>query len=129
VAGLFDGGGNGLHVLAAHAPQFHLVPREGGGSHEGAGLDAVRDHGVLHAFQFLDTLDDDAAGARTGDLRAHGVEEIREVQHFRLGGGGFDHGFTFGEAGGHHHVVRAEHGGTVGAAQVDLRAAQAILGG
>ena len=116
-------------MLAADAAEGDSVARERGGGHEGAGFDAVRNDGVLDAAKCFHTFDDDAAGARAGDFRAHRVEEIREVEDFRLGGGGLDDGDALGQSCGHHHVVGAEHGRAVGAAEVDFRAAQAVGGG
>ena len=55
------------------------------GDEERAGLDAVRDDVVLGAVQFLHAFDDDAARAGAFDLRAHLVEEIREIDDLRFG--------------------------------------------
>ena len=129
VTGCFDGGGDGLEVFAIDAAEGDALTGEGGGGHEGAGFDTVRDDGVLDAMKFLYPLDDDAAGASTGDFRTHGVEEIREIEDFRLGGGGLDDGDAFGEGGGHHDIVGAEDGGAVGATEVDFRSAEAVLSG
>ena len=126
MARLLDGGGDRLEVLAADAAEFHLVARERGGSHESAGLDAVRNHGVLDAAKLLDALDDDPAGARAGDFRPHGIEEIRQIHHFGFRRGRFDDRHAFSQSGRHHHVVGAEHGRAVSAGHVDLRAAQTV---
>ena len=77
---------------------------------------------MLRAVQFLHAFDDDAPGAGAFDFRAHLVEEIGEVDDLGFGGGAFDDGDAFGEHGGHHDVVGAEHGGAELAAQVDHRA-------
>ncbi len=90
----------------------------------GAGLDAIRDHAVFRAVQFLHAFDDDAPRAGALDLRAHLVEEIREIHDLRLGGGAVDDGRALGEHRGHHHVVRTEDGGALFAAEVHLRATE-----
>jgi hypothetical protein len=129
VAGLFDRHGDGLEVIAADAAEDHVIPRHGGGRHEGAGLDAIRNHGVLDPVQLADSLDDNPAGAGPADFRPHRVEEIRKVQHLRFGGGGLDHGHSLGKRGRHHDIVGAKHRRSMGAAQVDLRAAKTLLRG
>ena len=91
------------------------------GDQECAGFDPIGNDVVLRAVQFLHAFDDDAPRARAFDLRAHLVEEIREIHDLRFGGGAFDHGHAFGEHGGHHHVVGAEHGRAEFAAQIDRR--------
>jgi len=65
---------------------------------------------VLRAVQFRDAFDDDPAGARAFDFGAHGVEEIREIDDLRLGGGAFDDGGALGEDGGHHDIVGSQDG-------------------
>ena len=66
---------------------------------------------MLGAVQFLYAFDDQTPRARAFDLRAHLVEEIREVDDFRFGRRALDHGDAFREDRGHHDVVRAENGG------------------
>ena len=79
-------------------------------------------------MKFLHALDDNAPGAGTLDVSPHGVEEIRQVEHFGFGGGGLNDRLAIGQSGGHHHVVGAQHSGTMGATQIDGRTAQPILG-
>ena len=86
------------------------LPAMARGDEEGAGFDAVGDDLVLRAVQFLHAFDDDAPRAGAFDLRAHRVEEIREIHDFRFGGGAVDDGDAVGEHGGHHDIVGAEHG-------------------
>ena len=57
--------------------------------------------------QLLDALDDDLVGARALDLRAHGDEEVREVDDLRLARGVLDDGFAVGERRRHHEIFRA----------------------
>ena len=110
----------------ADAAQGHAFAGQGGGGHEGAGFDAVRDDVVDAALELLDAFDGDDRGAGALDFGAHRVEEIGEVHDFRFAGGGGDGGDAFGEGGGHHHVVGTEHGGTERAAEVDGGAFQAV---
>ena len=74
---------------------------------------------MLRAVQFLHAFDDDAPRARAFDLRAHLDEEIREIHDLGFRRRAVDDGGAFREHRGHHHVVRAEHGGALLAAQVD----------
>jgi hypothetical protein len=60
VAQLVD---HGVEVVGAGMAQEDLAARCGHGAQEGAGLDAIRHHGMLAAVQFLDALDADMAGA------------------------------------------------------------------
>jgi hypothetical protein len=61
------------------------VPADGrGGRHVGAGLDLVGDDGIGAAAQLAHAADLDDVGARAGDLRAHGVEEVGEVDDMGL---------------------------------------------
>ncbi|MNS07751.1 hypothetical protein D3C72_392020 [compost metagenome] len=61
-------------------------------------------------MQTLDPVDGQGVGTRTLDLGAQGVEEVREIDHFRLAGGVLDHGATVGQGGGHHQVLGAGDG-------------------
>ena len=124
VAGADEGVGDGGEVRGIDALEGDLLARDGGGDHEGAGLDAVGDDFVLGAVEFLHAFDDDAPGACALDLRAHLDQEIGEIDDLGLGGGAVDDGDAFGEDGGHHDVVGAEHGGAEFAAEVDGAAAQ-----
>ncbi len=77
---------------------------------EGPGLDAIRLHAVAATVQTLDAVDGQGVGARALDLGAQGVEEVGQVDHFRLARGVFDHGATVGQGGGHHQVLGAGDG-------------------
>ena len=74
-----------------------------------AGFDPVRQNTVTGPVETLYTLD--GQGVRTGpfDLRAHGVEAIGQIRHFRLMGRIFDHRFPVRQGGGHHQVLRTGH--------------------
>ena len=64
--------------------------------------------------------------ARPGafDLRAHLVQEIREIDDLGFARGSFDHGCAVSQHRRHHYVVGAENSRTEFAAHVDLCPAQ-----
>ena len=115
-------------MLGHHTPESDALSQHGPGHEEGARLDAVWDDDVLRAVQFFHPFDDNAVGASAFDLGPHLDEEVGEVLHLRLGGGTFDDGGAFGQHGGHHDIVRAEHGGAVLAHEIHLAAFKAFLG-
>ena len=120
--------GNSLHVRAAHAVNHETIAHHGGGYHEGAGLDAVRNDGVVAAVQLLHAVNSDGAGAGAFDAGTHLVQEIGQVHHLGLAGGGFDDGGALGEHGSHHDVVRAQHGGAAVATHINRGADEAVRG-
>src|SRR5690606_3704848 len=71
----------------------------------GAGLDAVGHHAVTTAAKALHAVDGDGVGAGAGNLGAHGVEEVGQVDHFRLARGVFQHAAPVGQGSGHHDVL------------------------
>jgi hypothetical protein len=78
------------------------------------------------ALEALGALDADDRGARARDVRAHGVQAVREVLDLRLTRGVFEDGRAFRQRGGQHGVLGgpdARHG------EVDVRALQAVDGG
>ena len=91
---------------------------------ERARFDPIRNDVMLCAVQFFHAFDDHAPRARAFDLRAHLVQEIRQIDDFRFGGRAFDHGDAFGQHRGHHDVVGAEDGRAEFAAQIDDGALQ-----
>jgi len=58
-------------------------------------------------------LDLDDAGSSALNARAHGVEEVRQVDDLRLAGAVLKDGAALGHAGGHEQVLRAADGGKV----------------
>src|SRR5690606_20431013 len=103
--------------------QDDVAPRGRHGAQEGAGLDAVGHDTVGGAVQAFHALDDDAVGAVAFDVRAHGDQDLGQVDDLGFAGGVFQHGAAFGQGGGHHQVFRAGHGDHV---RQDARAAQAF---
>ena len=100
----------------------------GSGDEKGSGLDAVRNDGVLDAAELVDAFDLDAGRSGSGNFCAHGVEKVSEVDDFGFAGGSGDDGGAFGENGGHHDVVGAEHGGSVFSGHVDGVSDEAATG-
>ena len=75
-------------------------------------------------MQLLHSFDDQAPCSRPFNFGAHLVQEIGQVADFRLRGRAFDHGCSFGEDSGHHHIIGTEDGRTKLPAQIDDSAVQ-----
>ena len=80
-------------------------PADADRGEERGGLDAIGDHRVLDRLQLLDAFDLDRRRARADDLRAHAVEERREVGDLGLAGRVVDDGRALGQHGGHEDVL------------------------
>ena len=65
------------------------------------------------AVQFRDALDEDGAGARAFDPRAHLDEHFGEIDDLGFAGGVFDDGFPVGENRSHQDVFGAGDGDAV----------------
>ena len=100
-----------------------MAAGDGAGDQIRAGLDAIGQHLVGGAVEPLDALDDDSVGARALDLRAHGDQEIREIDDLGLARGIFEHGLAVRQCGRHHEIFRAGHRHGI---EHQTRAAQAI---
>ena len=117
-------------VLGVEAGDLDGVAGQRADREEGARLDAVADDGVLDGVQLGDALDLDDGRAGAGDLGAHLVEEVGEVDDLGLARGVVDGGGALGEHRGHHEVLggadageRQRHGvahEAVGRARVDV---------
>ena len=105
---------------------FQLDPATGGGRgyQVGAGLDTVGHHAVTTATEALDAVDDDGVGTGAADLAAHGIDEVGQVDHFRLTRGVFQHGAALGQGGSHHDVLGTGHTDDI---EEEVRAAQAAF--
>src|SRR5690606_5604862 len=77
----------------------------GCGHQVGTGLDAVGHHAVATATETFDAVDGDGVGTGAGNLRAHRIEEVGQVDHLRLASGVLQHAATVGQGGGHHDVL------------------------
>jgi hypothetical protein len=100
-----------LQILHVRALEEHVAAGDGGRHHVRAGLDAVRDDGVVEGVQRvrLLALDVDDRRARAVDLGAHLVEHAAELLHFRLASAVVERGRALREGRGHHQVLRAGH--------------------
>ena len=81
-----------------------------GRDHEGAGLDAVGDDGVVERVQLVHALDGDERRAGTANVRPHLVEDARQLLDLGLAGRVFQGGAALGEGGRHHQVLGAGDG-------------------
>ena len=66
--------------------------RCGGGDHICASLDLVGDYRIVAAVHVLDSADFNCIRTGSANVRAHGVEEVREVNYVRLFCGVFNNG-------------------------------------
>ena len=99
--------GDRVEVFGRGVLDAHETGSDGAGHQVGAALDAIGQHFVAGGAQFLDALDDDLVGARALDFRAHGDEEIGEVDDLGFARGVFDDGFTIGQRRRHHEIFGA----------------------
>ena len=83
---------------------------------------------MLAAVQRIDALDLESARAVAFDLRAHLLQEFREVADFGFAGGALDNRQALGARGGHHDVIGAEHGRAKFTAEKNLFADEFALG-
>ena len=119
--------GDAVHVLGDDAAHADLSARGGNGRHVGACLDLVGDDGVGAAVQALHARDADGVGAGALDVRAHGVEEVGEIDDVRLLRRIFDDGRAVRQSRGHHDVHGRADGDHV---EINVRALHApALGG
>ncbi|MNX77077.1 hypothetical protein D3C86_1086010 [compost metagenome] len=98
-----------LQVVVADPGQGQVAPGDGRGDHEGARLDPVGDDRVVTAAQAADALDGDGLGAGPGDLGAHLVEEVGEIDDLGLLGAVLDDGGALGVDRGHHDGLGGAH--------------------
>ncbi len=91
--------------------------------HEGAGFDAIRDHGVVERLELFRAVDVDGAGAGALHPRAHLVEHPPQLLDLGLARAVDERGAALGQRGRHHQVLGAADGRHV---EHDFRAAQAL---
>ena len=118
-------GGDAVHVLGDDVLNQNVAAHGGDGSHIRPGLDLVGDDGIAAAAQRLHAAHLDDVRARAGDLRAHGVEKVGEVDDVRLLGGVFDDGRAAREDRADHDVHRRADGDDV---EIDTPAGQTVFG-
>ncbi|MNF83690.1 hypothetical protein D3C84_660170 [compost metagenome] len=81
----------------------------GSGDQVSAGFDTVRHDLIESRTQTLDTINGDGVSTSAGHLGAHGVEEVRQVDHFRLASSVLQHAAALGQSSGHHDVLGTGH--------------------
>ena len=104
-----------------HPPHAHLAAGHEPGHEVAERLEAVALQGGGGAVQRLDALDHEPPVGAERDLRAHALEEQRQLHHLGLGGGVVDHRAALGQHRGEEHRLGGADG-RVG--QRDPRAAQ-----
>ena len=109
-AGLLQLADDGIEVLRPGVLDADMAAGDGAGDEIGAGLDAIGQHFVGGAVQALDALDDDSVGAGALDLRAHGDQEIGQIDHLRFARGVLEHRLAVGQRRGHHEILGAGDG-------------------
>ena len=123
-AGLAQLGADALEVLGDHVLDQDLPAGRRGGHHVGACLDLVGNDGIGAAVQFFDAVDLHGIGAGAADVRAHGVEEVRQIDDMRFSRRVFNDRTAAGRHGGEDDVHRRADGDLV---KIDARAAQAAV--
>ena len=119
-------GGDALQVARDDVLYAHLAAGGGAGDHIGPGLYLVGDNRVAAAVEGVRAVDLDGVRAGAAHVRAHGVEEVREVDDVRLLGGGLDYGAAAGHAGREDDVHRRADADLV---EVNLGAVELAVGG
>ena len=122
-AGLLEFGDHGPEMLGDHRRDAQVGAGDGRGEHEGAGFNAVRNHGVVGAVEPLHPGDGDGGGAGTPHPGTHGQQQAGQVYNFRFQRGVFDHRLAFGEGGGHHQGFGGAHAGAI---EIDAPTGEAV---
>ncbi len=128
-AHFFQAIGHRDQVIEIAVFQFEFAIGNGGGDDKRAEFDAVGDDPVLAASELIDAFDLHFRRAFAGDFRAHFLEHIGAVDHFRLAGGADEDGFALSERGSAHDVNGAKHGRPLSAAEVHAAALEALTAG
>jgi hypothetical protein len=92
-------------VVEARAVDRDLTAGDTARHQDGPRFDAVPHHLVLDRCQALDPVDLDRRRPRARDLRAHAVEECRQVADLRLAGGVVEHRLTLRQHGRREQVL------------------------
>ena len=103
----------------------HATARSGDGRHISTRLDHIGRNAVMASVERLHTADTDHARARARNIRAAGIEKVRNIDDMRLTRGVLKRGHALGEDGGEHDVDRRADRNDI---KIDLIAAQAVLG-
>ena len=116
--------GDGAHMFRFHALDGYSFPRDCTCNQKCSSFDPVGNYVVFGAVQLFHAFDDDPARAGAFDLRAHLVQEIRQVDYLGLPRRPFDNRDAIGQHGRHHDVVGAEDSRAEFTLQVDDCAAE-----
>ena len=116
--------GDGLQMLGDDILNEHISPGGGRGTHEGAGLDLVRNHRIAGAVESLHAPDADGVGAGALDAGAHAVQEVGHIHDMRLLGHILDDGLSLCQSRRQHDVDGGTHRNHV---QVDVGGAETVL--
>ena len=95
----------GLQERGRDTRYADVTARDEPGGEQGAGLDTVATNRVFGTGQGPDPANDHAIAAGSVNFGAHGAEHRRELHHFGLSGGVFDHGLAAREGCRHHDVL------------------------
>jgi len=112
-----------VQVLRPTAIEPQLASRGGHRDRVRAGLEVIRDDGVLGAAQILDAINDEALGADAFDARTHLAEQMAQVLDVWLTRGVEDLGTALGKNRGQEDVLSAGDGWEV---EHDALPAQAV---
>ena len=119
-------GGDAVHMFGDDVLDKHVAARGRDGRHIGARLDLVRNDGVAAAVQAADAANFDDVGTRARDLRAHGVQEVRQIDDVRFLCGVLDNGRAVRQDCADHDVHGRADGDDV---EIDTAARQAVCRG
>ena len=88
---------------------LHAATGDGSGYQVSTGFNTVRHDAVGRRMQLFDAIDGDGIGAGTADLGAHGVQEVGQVNDFRLACRVLQDAAAIGQRCSHHDVFGTGH--------------------
>ena len=87
-----------------------IAAGERAGNHKRSGFDAIGNDAMPRAVQLVDAADANRMRARALNLRAHLVEQRRQVNHLRLARAILQDGLAFGQGRGHQQIFGSGDG-------------------
>ena len=93
-----------VHVIGVGAIQFHRPAGQTDGTGIAARFDTVRHDSVGCAMQTVDTFNDKLFGTNALNMRAHGDQQVAQVDNFRLPRGVFKDAGALGADGRHQRI-------------------------
>ena len=111
------------HPVMTRRGAVHCQLAAGGGRQreKTSRFDVVPDHGVIRAVKLFHAFDLNGVAAGAGDLRAHRIEQKREIAHMRFAGGVVECGDTGSGGCGNQDLFRC---GDAGFIQKELATAE-----